>query len=88
MNPTPVRSTSFLPKNAVSIALFTVVLIGILALPAFAQEAAAPAAAAAPAETSKTLYQQLMAGLRSAIAEGRLSDFANRFRADYASKAF
>ena len=33
-------------------------------------------------------YQQLMAGLRSAIAEGRLSDFANRFRADYASKAF
>jgi queuine tRNA-ribosyltransferase len=33
-------------------------------------------------------YQQLMAGLRSAIADGRLTDFANRFRADYASKAF
>ncbi|HEY1124587.1 MAG TPA: tRNA guanosine(34) transglycosylase Tgt [Sphingobium sp.] len=33
-------------------------------------------------------YQQLMAGLRAAISEGRLADFANRFRADYASKAF
>jgi len=33
-------------------------------------------------------YQQLMAGLRAAIAEGRLADFADRFRADYSSKAF
>ncbi|MBO9671377.1 MAG: tRNA guanosine(34) transglycosylase Tgt [Sphingobium sp.] len=33
-------------------------------------------------------YQQLMAGLRSAIAEGRLADFASRFRADYSSKIF
>lgn len=33
-------------------------------------------------------YQGLMAGMRAAISEGRLADFANRFRADYASKAF
>ncbi|MBO9581534.1 MAG: tRNA guanosine(34) transglycosylase Tgt [Sphingobium sp.] len=33
-------------------------------------------------------YQQLMAGLREAISNGRLSDFASRFRTDYASKAF
>ena len=33
-------------------------------------------------------YQDLMAGLRGAISEGRLTDFANRFRTDYASRAF
>jgi queuine tRNA-ribosyltransferase len=33
-------------------------------------------------------YQALMAGLREAISEARLTDFANRFRADYASKDF
>ncbi|MCW2380791.1 MULTISPECIES: tRNA guanosine(34) transglycosylase Tgt [unclassified Sphingobium] len=33
-------------------------------------------------------YQALMAGLRDAIAAGRLTEFASRFRADYASKAF
>ena len=33
-------------------------------------------------------YQQLMAGLRDAIADRRLTEFANRFRADYASKTY
>jgi len=33
-------------------------------------------------------YQALMAGLRGAIAEGRLKAFADGFRRDYASKAF
>jgi queuine tRNA-ribosyltransferase len=33
-------------------------------------------------------YQQLMGGLRMAIREGWLPEFANRFRADYSSKAF
>ncbi|MBT2186586.1 tRNA guanosine(34) transglycosylase Tgt [Sphingobium nicotianae] len=33
-------------------------------------------------------YQALMAGLRGAIVEGALTSFADRFRADYASKAF
>jgi len=33
-------------------------------------------------------YQQIMAGLRSAIGEGRLTAFADQFRADYRSKAF
>jgi queuine tRNA-ribosyltransferase len=33
-------------------------------------------------------YQQLMGGLRTAIREGWLPEFANRFRADYSSKAF
>jgi queuine tRNA-ribosyltransferase len=33
-------------------------------------------------------YQALMAGLRSAISEGRLAAFADQFRKDYASKAF
>jgi queuine tRNA-ribosyltransferase len=33
-------------------------------------------------------YQALMAGLRQAITDGRLADFAAGFRRDYASKAF
>jgi len=33
-------------------------------------------------------YQSLMAGLRDAIRDGRLRDFADGFRRDYASKAF
>jgi queuine tRNA-ribosyltransferase len=33
-------------------------------------------------------YQQLMGGLRTAIREGWLTEFANRFRADYSSRAF
>ena len=33
-------------------------------------------------------YQALMAGLRAAIADGRLTAFADDFRRDYASKAF
>jgi len=33
-------------------------------------------------------YQALMAGLRGAIAQGRLTAFADTFRRDYASKAF
>ncbi len=33
-------------------------------------------------------YQQLMAGLRAAISEARLSAFADAFRRDYASRAF
>jgi queuine tRNA-ribosyltransferase len=33
-------------------------------------------------------YQALMAGLRGAIAQGRLTAFAEDFRRDYASKAF
>jgi queuine tRNA-ribosyltransferase len=33
-------------------------------------------------------YQQVMAGLRGAIEEGRLTAFANDFRRDYASRAF
>ena len=33
-------------------------------------------------------YQQLMGGLRTAIREGWLTEFANRFRTDYSSKAF
>jgi queuine tRNA-ribosyltransferase len=39
-------------------------------------------------EHNLSFYQQLMSGLRGAISEGRLTAFADGFRADYASKAF